>query len=122
MEKIVKNEIKSIGYAISGIIIAFKTQSNFRIQFVIGVLALLLAFVVNFSRIEWLVLLVSICLVLSAELINTVVEHLVDISFTTYDPKAKIVKDLSAGIVLLVSIIVFVIGLILFIPHLLSIY
>lgn len=119
MEKFVKKETRSFGYALEGIIFTFKTQVNFKIQFALGIASVILAFLFGFSRVEWLILLLSISLVLFAELANTAVEILVDLTTSDIHPKAKIAKDLSAGIVLLISVFVFAIGLILFIPYIL---
>lgn len=120
MEKFVKKESRSFGYALEGIVFTFKTQVNFKIQFAIGLASLILAFLFGFSRVEWLILLLSISLVLFAELANTAVEILVDLTTSDIHPKAKIAKDLSAGIVLLISVFVFAVGVLLFIPHILS--
>ncbi|MBI4037946.1 diacylglycerol kinase family protein [Candidatus Curtissbacteria bacterium] len=119
MGNFIKKEPKSFGYALEGILFAFKTQVNFRIQFFVGCAASILAYIFGFSKFEWLILLLSISLVLFAELANTAVELLVDLATNEVHPKAKMVKDLSAGLVLLISVFVFVIGLMLFAPYVL---
>lgn len=113
-------EADSFKFANEGLRYAFKTQNNFKIQITLGILALILAFLFRFGPIEWIILLFAICLVLAAELINTVVETVVDMHTSEFHPKAKIAKDLSAAVVLLISLFVLVIGLILFIPHFLT--
>lgn len=117
---LIKKEISSFKFAIEGIKHAFKTQNNFKIQITLGILVIVLAFLFGFGPTEWAILLISICLVLSAELINTVFETLVDMHTSEYHPKAKAAKDLSAAVVLLISLFVVLIGLILFIPHFLA--
>ena len=118
MNKLFSREIKSFSYAIAGISYAFKTQVNFKIQVSIGLFAIVLAWFFGFSKIEWLVLLVSISMILSAELANTVVERIVDFKTEVFHDDAKIIKDLSAGVVLVVSIFVAAVGIMLFVPHL----
>lgn len=117
---IINKEADSFKFANEGLRYAFKTQNNFKIQITLGILALILAFLFRFGLIEWTVLLFAICLVLAAELINTVVETVVDMHTSEFHPQAKIAKDLSAAVVLLISLFVLVIGLILFIPHFLT--
>ncbi|KKR51317.1 MAG: Diacylglycerol kinase [Candidatus Curtissbacteria bacterium GW2011_GWA1_40_16] len=114
---VLKAEKKSFTFALEGIAYAIKTQLNFKIQITAGLLAILAAFILGFDRGEWLVLLIVICLVLSAELANTVIETVVDLAMPDVHPKAKTVKDLSAGVVLLVSAFAVLIGLVLFYPH-----
>ncbi len=120
MVKITKTEIRSFRFALEGVKYAFKTQFNFKIQFTLGLVTVLFGFLFNFNRFEWMILLLSICLVLSAELANTVVEVVVDLVTSEIKPQAKIAKDLSAGVVLVVSVFVAIVGLFLFLPHILG--
>lgn len=113
-----KNRVESFKYAGSGLKHAFSTQTNFQIQLTIGIVALMLAFVLQFNRYEWLILIITIGLVLVAELLNTVVEVVVDLAVQEkLLPEAKIAKDVSAAAVLLISIVSVVVGVILFWPH-----
>ncbi len=85
----------------------------------IGLLASLAAWILEFNRIEWLILVITIALVLTAELLNTVVEVVVDLAVSEkLLPDAKLAKDVSAAAVLLLSALAVVVGLILFVPHL----
>jgi diacylglycerol kinase len=108
----------SVRFAVAGLSHAFQTQRNFRLQIILGSLVLLLAAILGFDRFEWVVLLITIGLVLTAEIANTVLETLVDISMTRTHPKAKIAKDLSAAAVLLIAVFSMFIGALLFWPHL----
>lgn len=116
-----RNLVKSFGYALEGLSYAFLSQRNFRLQLGLGFLSLVFAYILGFSRIEYLILLVSICLVLAGELINTVFESFMDFKTEEFHPKVKIAKDLSAGFVLLISIFVTLIGVFLFGPHIIKI-
>ena len=80
---------------------------------------LLVAWILDFSRFEWLVLIITVALVLAAELLNTVVEVVIDLAVKEkLLPDAKIAKDVSAAAVLLISAFSVIVGLILFVPHL----
>ena len=115
-----KNRIDSLRFAFSGFYHAISTQKNFQIQLLIGLVVLLSAWIIGFNRIEWLVLIITIALVLTAELLNTVVEIVIDLAVKEkLLPDAKLAKDVSAAAVLLISIFAIAVGLILFLPHLL---
>lgn len=121
-DNIFEKDKKSFKFAFEGLAYAFRTQRNFKVQLVLGLLAIVLGLSFGFSRMEWLILLFCICLVLAAELANTVVEIVVDLVTSEIHPKAKLAKDLSAGVVLLTAIFVLLIGFLLFLPHVLSLF
>lgn len=112
---------KSFHFAISGIFYALKTQRNFRIQIVIGAASLILGLLLRFDRIEFAVLLITIGFVLSSELVNTILEAVVDLATDNkVGEKAKFAKDVSASVVLLNAVISVLVGLFLFLPHILA--
>lgn len=91
-------------FASQGILAAFRIESSFRLQ-CIAALAVLL--VLAWSRppiIWWALLLLNCGLVLSAELFNTALEHLIDHLHPALHPSIKIAKDCAAGAVLLLSL------------------
>lgn len=113
-----KTRIDSFKFASGGLRHALINQPNFQIQLVIGIVVVISAWLLHFSRIEWLILILTIGLVLASELINTVVEVVVDLAVKErLLPDAKIAKDVAAAAVLLTSIFAVILGLILFIPH-----
>lgn len=114
-----RSRVESFKYAFTGLVHALSYHKNFQIQVAIGLLVLLGAWLLEFSRSEWLILLLVIALVLTAELINTVVEIVVDLAVKEQLlPEAKLAKDVAAGAVLLMSIFAIIIGFLLFLPHL----
>ncbi len=114
-----KNRIKSFKFAFSGLLHTFSTQTNFQIQLFIGLIATLGAIYFQFSRIEWLILIITIALVLTVEILNTVVEVVVDLAVKEQLlPDAKIAKDVAAAAVLLMAIFSVIVGIVLFFPHL----
>jgi diacylglycerol kinase len=113
-----KTRIESLRFASGGLKHAIYNQRNFQIQIIFGLIVIAAAWFLNFSRIEWLILILTIGLVLASELINTVVEVVVDLAVKErLLPDAKIAKDVAAAAVLLTSIFSVIIGLILFVPH-----
>lgn len=112
--------IKGFGYAYSGIYYAFKTQLNFRIHIFFLLFAGLMGWYFKISADEWLWVIVVSGMVLGAELFNTGMEVLVDLVSPEIHPKAKIIKDVSAAAVLVAAIAALIVGLIIFIPKILT--
>lgn len=113
--------IKSFGYALKGVLFMLKDERNFKVQIFIAIIALALGIYFPLQNIEWIILILCIALVLSAEMINTAIEQIVDNIHHNYNKKAKIIKDIAAGFVLVLSITSLIIGLIIFIPYIIEI-
>lgn len=105
---------ESFLYAISGILYAFKTQRNIKIHFVAAALAFYSSFLLKLNKTELLILSLTIVQVLTAEMINTAVETVVDMFTQEYHPLAKVAKNVAAGAVLLSAINAVVVGYLIF--------
>jgi diacylglycerol kinase len=105
---------QAFGYAIAGIAETVKTQRNMRIHLVVALLALFAGAVLRLTSVEWALIVVCICLVLAAELFNTALEAIVDLLSPTWQARAKLAKDASAGAVLVVALMAIVVGLLVF--------
>ncbi len=99
-----KTWTQSANLAIEGIIYAVKTQRHMRYHLAAALAVLILSLVLNITRTDFILLAMAIILVLVTEMLNTAIESTVDMIATTYDPRAKIIKDMGAGVVLLASI------------------
>ncbi|NOZ48606.1 MAG: diacylglycerol kinase family protein [Chloroflexi bacterium] len=97
----------------------FRSQRNMRIHGAIAVLAGGLGGWLGFDRIEWALLILTIGFVLAVEALNTAIEAVVDLVQPDYHPQAKIAKDVAAAGVLLAALIAVLVGLCLFVPHVL---
>ena len=111
---------KSLGYAISGIIQCIQKERNIKIHLVFMFLVIICGFLFRLSITEWLVCILLFGLVISLELVNTAIEAVVDLCTQEYHPLAKIAKDTASGAVLISAIASVVIGLIIFVPKILS--
>lgn len=112
----------SFPYAWQGLKFCFVTQLNFKAHVLLAVLTILMALVLHISQSEWLVILLCIMGVLSLEMINTAIESLCNVVQREIHPGIRIVKDVSAGAVLISAIISLVIGLVIFIPKLIILF
>ena len=106
--------LDSFNYAFEGIIHVLRTQRNMRVHFLVAGAVLIAAIAIGVTRIELIALLISIGFVLIAEMINTAIEGTIDVSTTSFDPNAKLAKDIAAGAVLIATVNAVVIGYLVF--------
>lgn len=112
--------LHSFSFAFAGIHHCFKAGLNFRVQILLAVLVNLAAFLMKVSSAEWVVLLICTALVLSLEMMNTAVEKLCDLYTKEFHPGIKVIKDISAGAVLLSALLATVTGVVIFLPKIIS--
>ncbi len=111
---------KGFKYAFNGFIQALKTEQNLLFDVIYGITTIVLGFLLKLSVIEFSIVLLAIGLVISMELINTSIENTVDMAMPEIHPLAKTSKDVAAAAVLFSSIIAFIIGLIIYVPKVIS--
>lgn len=117
-----KKWFNSFKHAIRGLIVFFQTERNARIELSFAFLALLLCQWLQVSRHEFYIVLLCIAGVLSAEAFNSVVERLADLQQPRPDPRIKMIKDMSAGAVLLLAFTSLITGILIFGPKLLTVF
>jgi len=105
-----KNIIESFKNAFQGIWYTFIKERNMKIHLSAAALVILLALWLGVSRIELAILCLTVAVVICCELINTAMEVMVDIIVDVYHPRAKIIKDVSAGAVFVSAFFSIVIG------------
>jgi len=106
--------LDSFNYAFEGVIHVLRTQRNLRIHFLAAVLVFGGAIAVGVSRLQLIALVIAIAFVLVAEMLNTAIEGVIDVSTTSFDPNAKLAKDIAAGAVLIASITAVAVGYLVF--------
>ncbi|OIP58137.1 MAG: diacylglycerol kinase [Candidatus Levybacteria bacterium CG_4_10_14_0_2_um_filter_36_16] len=112
--------LQSFHHAWAGVVFAVKNNQNIRIHFIIAVLVVIVGFVLNVSAFEIGILGVMILFVFSAEMINTAIEEMTNLITREHRAEAKIAKDVSAGMVLVVSVGAAMVGILVFLPHILE--
>lgn len=111
--------LRSLACAWSGLRYALTTQRNLHSQLMLGVTALGLAGILRVPLYEAALLLVLTALVVFAELMNTALELTLDcVVGTSFDPSVKLIKDLAAAAVLVVSAAAGVLTMVILFPHL----
>ena len=119
--RISKDLRTSFYYAFQGITYGFLSQRNFRIQLVIGAMAIGLGVLLGLQLEQLTIIIFAIALVLVLELINTAIEAAVDLAIgQRFHPLARIAKDCAAGAVLVASASSLIIASLLVLPALLS--
>ncbi len=115
-----KDRVKSFSYAFKGISKLIVNEHNARVHLTAAILACSMGFVLQISPIEWISILVVIGLVILSELFNTAIERLADFVESDWNDTIGEVKDYASGAVLVASIVAFIVGLIVFVPKLIS--
>lgn len=111
--------IESFYHAFTGIIQGLKEQRNLRIHLVISAVVIFLGVFLKVDAFSWLALTLSIGLVIGAELLNTAIEHVVDLTAGgEYHPAARKAKDTAAAAVLITALTAFAVGVMVFLPRL----
>lgn len=104
--------------AFSGCRYAFRTQKNFKVHLILSFAVLILAIWLEVTLIKFLFLILVITFGLTVEMANTAFEKTVDLVTEEYHPKAKIAKDISAGMMLITSIGLAILGILILMPPL----
>ena len=113
--------LNSFKNAIQGILNTIKKERNIKIHFMVMILVIISGFYFKINIYEWIICIILFGIVISAELFNTTIEKIVDIIIPYKDEKAKFIKDVAAGAVLINAIVAAIIGLIIFIPKIINI-
>src|SRR5581483_313101 len=106
--------LDSFNFAFEGVIHVLSTQRNLRIHFLAAILVFGAAIALGVSRLQLIALVLAIAFVLVAEMLNTAIEGVIDVSTTSFDPNAKLAKDIAAGAVLIASITALGVGFLVF--------
>jgi diacylglycerol kinase (ATP) len=109
-----RSTLDSFHCAFEGLYHVFNTQANMRIQSIFAVLVLIAAWGFGVGHLELLHLILPMVLVLTAEVINTAIEGLIDLHVEGYDERARVIKDVSAAAVLICSIYALLAGIMIF--------
>ncbi|XWW46524.1 diacylglycerol kinase family protein [Fibrella sp. USSR17] len=111
---------RSFRFAAQGVIDLFRFENNAKIHLLGALLVIGMGSWLGLSVMEWAMLTTQMGLVMAAESFNTALEKLADRVTTERDPLIRAAKDLASGGVLIVAIVAFVVGLLIFVPKLMK--
>jgi diacylglycerol kinase (ATP) len=109
--------IAALNYAFEGVVHVVRTERNMQIHIVATVVVLLGALWVGVTREELLALIFAATLVIVAEMFNTAVEAAIDVATSSFDPRAKIAKDVAAGAVLITAVCALAVAYVVFVDR-----
>ena len=105
---------RSMGFAFEGLRYAFSNQRSLRIESIIAGIIVVIGFALDISRLEWVIVIISIFFIIGVELVNTAIEAVVDLVSPEYHPVAKVAKDVASAAVLTSGVGGLVAGLVIF--------
>jgi diacylglycerol kinase (ATP) len=106
--------LDSFNFAFEGIIHVLRTQRNMRVHLAVAIAVLVGAVWVGVSKLELIALLLAIAFVFITEMVNSALEQAIDVATTSFDPLAKLAKDVAAGAVLIATVNAVAIGYLVF--------
>jgi len=114
------SRIASFKPAFRGVLFVLRNGHNARIHQVAALTVIILGIVFDIGKTDWLVIILCIGLVISSEIMNSAIEKLTDVVSPGINEKAKLIKDVAAGAVLISAMISLLAGLLIFIPYLIA--
>ena len=121
-QKGIKKFINSFTYPIKGLKYAYKNEQNLAVDVGMALIVTIFGFLFRINKYEWAILILTIGLVISCELINTAIEAVVDLVTEEYHPLAKVAKDTSAAAVLVFAMVAILVGIIIFAPKVIGLF
>ena len=103
-----------MGFAFEGLRYAFRNQRSLRIETIIAGFTVVIGFALDISRLEWVIVIISIFFIIGLELVNTAIEAVVDLVSPDYHPLAKVAKDVASAAVLTSGVGGLIAGLVIF--------
>lgn len=107
--------VRSFLFAIQGFHTAWSTERNIKVMVCGAAFAIVMGILLQFDLISWAVVILCCGVVIAAELLNTAIETVVDLVSPEYHPLAGRAKDISAGAVWSLCVIVALVGIIVFV-------
>ena len=109
--------LESFNSAFNGFLYVLKNERNLKLHIIIGIIVILTGLFFKISLNDFLILLLLITLVISAEVFNTAIEMILDLIEENRSSQIKVIKDISASSVLVVSILSVVCGYLIFVKN-----
>ena len=115
-ESFIKNRVKSVGFALRGALLLIRTEASIQVQVFIAIIMTAAGFFFDISNTEWIIQILTISVIMGVEGLNTAIEKMADYIQPEFDKKIGVIKDVSAGAVMFVSIAATIIGFIIYLP------
>lgn len=116
------NRLMSFRHAFRGLGLLVRNEANMRIHLVLTAVVIAAGILLHISIAEWLIIILTIGFVLVAESLNSAVEKLCDLVSPEEDRRIKNIKDMLAAGVLISACAAIIVGLVIFLPHILDLF
>lgn len=113
----IKKRIKGLIIAISGMFFLLKNEDSIKVQSLFFLLFIFLGYYFEITTNEWIIHIILIGFILTAEALNTVAEKICDFINPKYDDRIKLIKDISAGAVSFAVISSLIVLIIIYCPY-----
>ena len=113
----IKKRIKGLIIAISGMFFLLKNEDSIKVQSLFFLLFIFLGYYFEITKNEWIIHIILIGFILTAEALNTVAEKICDFINPKYDDRIKLIKDISAGAVSFAVISSLIVLFIIYYPY-----
>jgi len=113
----IKKRIKGLIIAISGMFFLLKNEDSIKVQSLFFLLFIFLGYYFEIKKNEWIIHIILIGFILTAEALNTVAEKICDLINPKYDERIKLIKDISAGAVSFAVLSSLIILVIIYFPY-----
>lgn len=114
--------LRSFGYAFDGLKLSISVDQNVRVHLIIGTLVLVISLLLKVPTAELLFVIFAIFFVVICEMLNTAIEEMTNLIKKEHSQEARIAKDIAAAAVLLSAIFAVIVGVIVLVPRLLSLF
>ncbi len=111
-----KGFVAGFFHALHGVIHIVEHERNARIHLMSAIAALLLGVLLKVSDVELAAVFFAVIIVFLAEIFNTAIERTLDLIDIEENPRIKLIKDMSAGAVLVAAFAAALIGIAIFVP------
>lgn len=112
----------STKYSINGLVYAYMNEKSLWIHAILSILAIILGIVLKIKLSQWSMILISLGVILSLELLNTAIEAIVDMVTLEYHELAKVAKDCGSAATFVASIIGAIIAGVIYIPYIIALF
>ena len=113
----IKKRINGLIIAISGMFFLLKNEDSIKLQSLFFLLFIFLGYYFEITKNEWIIHIILIGFILTAEALNTVAEKICDFINPKYDKRIKLIKDISAGAVSFAVISSLIVLIIIYYPY-----
>lgn len=117
-----KRFLRSFKYSWEGIKYAYLHEQSMFIHALATILSILLGLILNINRYEWIIIIALLCVIAVIELLNTAIEAVCDCVTKEFHSLIKIAKDTASASAFIASIVGLIVGLIIFIPYIVSLF